>query len=57
MPQICETRAVEARASRNSCVGWFRDPHNPCTRQSQFLIEAPYVRPELAGTIAALAFG
>lgn len=33
MPQISETRAVEARASRNSCDGWFHDcptsfPHN-----------------------------
>ncbi len=26
MPQKSETRAVEARASRNSCGGWFRDP-------------------------------
>lgn len=26
MPQISETRAGEARASRNSCGGWFRDP-------------------------------
>lgn len=29
MPQICETRADEARASRNSCGGWFRDPLTP----------------------------
>lgn len=26
MAQISETRADEARASRNSCGGWFRDP-------------------------------
>jgi hypothetical protein len=26
MPQKSETRAVEARGSRNSCGGWFRDP-------------------------------
>lgn len=26
MPHICETRAGKARASRNSFVGWFRDP-------------------------------
>jgi hypothetical protein len=26
MPQKSETRADEARASRNSCGGWFRDP-------------------------------
>lgn len=30
MPQISETRADEARASRNSCGGWFRDPFNLC---------------------------
>lgn len=29
MPQICETRAGEARASRNSLGGWFRVPFNP----------------------------
>lgn len=29
MPQISETRAGEARASRNSCGGWFRDPLTP----------------------------
>ncbi|MBH1944986.1 hypothetical protein I5L01_12220 [Erythrobacter sp. YJ-T3-07] len=26
MPQKNETRAGKARASRNSCGGWFRDP-------------------------------
>lgn len=57
MPQKSETRAVEARASRNSCGGWLRDPLNPCTLQSQFLIAAHNVRPELAAMIAALAFG
>jgi hypothetical protein len=35
MPQMCETRAGEARASRNSCGGWFRDPLSPRTLQSQ----------------------
>ena len=35
MPQICETRAGEARASRNSCGGWFRDSHKPHALQSQ----------------------
>jgi len=29
MPQKSETRAVEARASRNSCGGCFRDPLTP----------------------------
>jgi hypothetical protein len=57
MPQKCETRAGEARASRNSCGGWFRDPLTPRSLQSQFLIAAHNVRPELAAMIAALAFG
>lgn len=57
MPQISDTRAVKARASRNSCGGWFRDPLSPCTLQSQFLIAAHHVRPEMAAMIAALAFG
>lgn len=57
MPQKCETRAEEARASRNSCGGCFRDPFSPCTLQSQFLIAVHHVRPEMAAMIAALAFG
>jgi hypothetical protein len=57
MSQKSETRAVEARASRNSCGGWFRDPLSPCTLQSQVLIAAYQVRPEIAAMIAALAFG
>ena len=35
MPQISETRAGEARASRNSCGGWFRDPLTPPASPSQ----------------------
>ena len=35
MLQKSETRAVEARASRNSCRGWFRDPSNLCTPKPQ----------------------
>lgn len=57
MPQKCETRADEARVSRNSCGGWFRDPLSPRILQSQFLIAAHNVRPEMAAMIAALAFG
>ena len=57
MPQTSETRAVEARASRNSCGGWFRDPLTPLALQSQFLIAAHHVRPEVAAMLAALAFG
>jgi len=57
MTQISETRAGEARAWRNSCGGWFRDPLSPSTIQSQFLIAAHHVRPEMAAMIAALAEG
>ena len=57
MPQKCETRAGEARASRNSCGGWFRDPLSARSIQSQFLIAAYHVRPEMAVMLAALAFG
>jgi hypothetical protein len=57
MPHKSETRAGKARASRNSCGGWFRDPLSPFTLQSQFLIAAHHVRPELAAMVAALAFG
>lgn len=35
MLQKSETRADEARASRNSCGGWFRDPSNLCTPKPQ----------------------
>ena len=35
MTQKSETRAVEARVSRNSCGGWFRDPSNLCTPKPQ----------------------
>ena len=55
MTQKKEARAVKARASRNSCGGCFRDPLSPCTLQSQFLIAAHHVRPEMAAMIAALA--
>ena len=35
MLQKSETRAVEARASRNSCGGWFREPSNLCAPKPQ----------------------
>ena len=35
MLQKSETRAVEARASRNSCGCWFRDPLTLCTLKPQ----------------------
>ena len=57
MPQKSETRAGEARGSRKSCGGWFRDPLTPLDVQAQFLVAAYHVRPELAAMVAALAFG
>lgn len=56
MPQISETRAGEARASRNSCGGWFRDLLSPSALQSQFLIAARQIRPEMAALVASLVF-
>ncbi len=56
MPQKSETRAG-ARASRNSCGGFFRDPLTPIHMQAQFLVAMHHVRPELAAMVAALAFG
>ena len=46
MPQTCETRAVEARASRNSCGGWFRDP-----------LSLPYSQPQPIPDLIALHIG
>lgn len=57
MPQKSETRAVEARASRNSCGGWFRDPLTLSAYRAQHLIAAYGLRPELAAMLAAVAFG
>ena len=56
MPHKCETPR-DGGVSRNSCGGWFRDPLSPRILQSQFLIVAHHVRPELAAMVAALAFG
>lgn len=36
MRQKSETRAGRARASRNSCAGWFRDFNNPCSQTLQY---------------------
>lgn len=41
MPQKSETRAAEARASRNSCSAWFRDPISPRIPQPQCKIAVP----------------
>lgn len=56
MPQKCEI-PLAGGASRNSFGGWFRDPLTPLHGQAQFLVGAHHVRPELATTVAALAFG
>jgi hypothetical protein len=55
MPPKCET-PHDGGASRNSCGGCFQDSPNPFTLQAQFLVAAHHVRPELAHTLAALAF-
>ena len=57
MPQTCETRAYEARASRNSCGGWFRDPHRPCALQSQFLIASSHLGLEMSAQVSERALG
>lgn len=44
-------------ASRNQLVRWMRGPVTPLALQSQFLIGARRVRPELAATLATFAFG
>lgn len=54
MPQECETRAIEARGSRNSCGGCFRDLFSPFALPSQFPIAAQLVQPDLGVLIVAL---
>lgn len=44
-------------ASRNSCGGCFRAFSTPRVLQTQFLIAACQVRPELAAMLAAFVFG
>jgi hypothetical protein len=56
MPPKSETRAG-ARASRNSFRGCFRDLSSPLDLQTQLLVVAYHVRPEVAAMIATLAFG
>jgi hypothetical protein len=57
MPQKCETPPSEGGASRNMLGGWFQDASSPSELQVQMLIALHHVRPEIAATIAALAFG
>lgn len=49
--------AVEGEASGNQLGSVLRDSFSPISLQSQFLIAAHHVRPELAAMVAALAFG
>ncbi len=56
MPQKCETPAGTG-ASRNSLDRCFRDCFSPLAIQSQTLIAAYRVRPEIAATLAALVVG
>lgn len=51
-----ETRAVNAQASRNRCAGLFRNLTTPAAKHVRFLIASDHVWPEMAATIAALAF-
>ncbi len=55
MPQNSEAPHA-GEASRNS-LDSFRDCLNPLTLQSQFLIAAYNVRPEMAAMMAAAVFG
>lgn len=56
MPRKCKTPAGTG-ASRDSFAGLSLPFSTPQNLQSQFLIAAHHVRPELAAMIAALAFG
>lgn len=56
MPQKSKTPA-DTGASRDSFAGLSLHLSNLGTIQSQFLIAAHHVRPEMAAMIAALAFG
>lgn len=56
MPQKSETPRGGG-ASRIQLGGCMHDPLNPLTLQSQFLISACHVRPEVSAMLASLAFG
>ncbi len=56
MPHNSET-PHDGGASRNSLDRCFRDCLSSIALQSQFLIAAHHIRPEMAAMMAALAFG
>lgn len=57
MPHKSKTPAGKAGASRDLLGGWSHPLNSPSTHQTQFLIAAHHVRPEMVAMIAALAFG
>jgi hypothetical protein len=58
MPHHYDTpQPVGNEASRKSLDGCFRDCLTPLAMQSQFLIAAYRIRPELAVMMAAAVFG
>ena len=55
MIQGCETRAIEAKASRDSCGVCVREFPSPYALNWQFPSTSHHFRPEMAATIAAPA--
>lgn len=56
MPQKCETPRYGG-VSRKRCGGCFRGSLTTLNLQTQFLITAYSMRPEVAAMMAAVAFG
>ena len=57
MPPTSKTPAVQAGASRDSCGGRSHSLPTLDAYRAQFLTAAYAVRPDMAVTVAALAFG
>ena len=57
MAQMQNPTAIGSRVLWNSFDGASTESHTPLALQSQFLIGARHVRPELAAMLATLAFG
>jgi hypothetical protein len=57
MSRKCETPLVGSGASRNSRGGSFQDALTLSTLRAQHLIGSHGISPEMAATIAVLAFG
>lgn len=56
MRQICNTRAFEARASRNSCGGSFRDCFTALALRWPLPIAAHNVHPRMRGDTSEVCF-